>query len=104
MPSGYKMDKFKLIESKDNFMLKRKEVKGVIEAEKTPSFEEAKEEISKDFKIDKEFIAIKKIDGGYGSKKFSVNAFIYSSKEDKENTEKKPKIKTVPGQAPAPAK
>lgn len=91
----------KIQEEKENFLLKRKEIIGNLEAAKTPSFEEAKEEVSKATKADKELIVIKKVDGDYGSKTFSVKAFVYSSKEDKEKTEKKPKVKTVPGQAPA---
>jgi len=99
--------KFKILEDKNNFLLKRKEILGKIEAEKTPSFEEAKEQISQEMKAGKELVVIKKIDGGFGSKNFSVKAFVYSSKDDLEKIERKPKAKKTPGQPaeapPAPA-
>jgi len=93
----------KILEQKENFLLKRKEILARLEAEKTPSFEEVKEALSKQFKADKEAIAIKKVDGGYGLKDFRIKAFIYDSKEDKEKIEKKAKAKKAPGAAPETA-
>lgn len=96
----------KILEQKENFLLKRKEILARLEAEKTPSFEETKEALSKELKADKELIVIKKVDGGYGLKDFRVKAFIYASKEDREKTERKSKVKKIPGaqaEASAPA-
>jgi small subunit ribosomal protein S24e len=90
----------KILEQKENFLLKRKEVLARLEAEKTPSFEEAKENLAKETKADKEVIVIKKVNGGYGLKDFRVRAFIYASKEDLARTEKKPKAKKSAGAAP----
>lgn len=87
----------KILENKENFLLKRREILAIVEADKTPSFNEANELIAKDMKVDKEVVVIKKIDSDFGVKNFKIKAFIYNSKEDKEKIEKKPKEKKTAG-------
>ncbi len=79
------------LQEKENFLTKRKEVKVVIERDKNPSYEEAKQIISDEFKSDKERIIIKKVKGKFGRDTFLISAFIYDSKEDRERFEGKEK-------------
>lgn len=83
----------KILEDKENFLLKRREILARVESDKTPSFDEIRETFAKEMGVDKELVAIKKVDGGFGLKNFRVKAFIYASKEEKEKTEKKVKVK-----------
>ena len=95
---------FKNIDTKDNHLLKRKEISAILESISSPSREEVKEIISKEINADKELTIIKSIEGKFGSDNFSISALVYNSKKDMEDTEFQPKTKTVPGQAQAPAK
>jgi len=88
-----KMENFNIIEEKSNPLFKRKEVQFSIEAEVTPSNSEVEKLISEKFSTQEENIKIKKIEGKFGSKVFKVNANIYNSKQDKEDTEPKQKKK-----------
>ena len=89
----------KIIESKDNPCLRRKEISAVIEAAKTPSLEEIKEKIALHEKADKGLVVIKDLRGSFGSDKFSINALVYQNKKDMDETEPKPKAKPgAPGQ------
>lgn len=81
----------KVIEDKNNSLLKRREIKVIVEAEKNPSMQEAGKLILEHFKAQEENVAIKQIKGKFGRDTFLITANIYHSKEDKEKTE--PKIK-----------
>lgn len=99
----------KIIETKENPFLKRKEVSASLEAMKSPSKEEIKEKLALQLKSDKELTVIRDIRGSYGNNNFSVKAFIYHDKASMEQTEPKPKTKPgtqgQPAQVPAaPAK
>ncbi len=78
-----------ILEDTENFLLKRREVKVVVEADKNPTFEEAVDTIAGQFKGEKENIAIKQVKGKFGRDTFLISAFIYRNKEDKEKLEKK---------------
>jgi ribosomal protein S24E len=82
---------FKIIEDKENPLFKRREIKGEIKAEITPSRKEIKDIVSKKFSVQPECIKIKTIKGKFGRKDFSVIAKIYPSKEDKDKIEIKKK-------------
>jgi len=101
----------KIIETKENPFMKRKEVSASLEAMKSPSKEEIKEKLAQQLKSDKELTVIKDVRGSYGNNNFLVKAFIYQDKISMEQTEPKPKTKpgspgqAQPAQAPAaPAK
>jgi ribosomal protein S24E len=81
----------KLLQDKQNELLNRKEVKIVIEAGKNPTFDEATEVVSKEFKSDKEAIKVKKVMGRFGRNTFLITANIYKNKQDLEKTEPKTK-------------
>lgn len=85
-----KMD-IKITEEKENALFNRKEIKGFINSEVVPSRTETSKILSEKFKVPWENIKIKKIIGKFGSKTFSVEANIYSSKQDKDSIELKKK-------------
>lgn len=88
-----KTDKMKtqIINEKSNPLFNRKEIVLEIESEITPSYSEAEKIVSEKFKTNPESLKIKKVHGKFGSKFFVIDANIYSSKEDKEGIEAKPK-------------
>jgi len=72
-----------------NNLFNRDEVKGILEAEKNPSYEELKQEISKEIKKPIENIEVNFLKGSFGSKEFNFNAFVYDTKEDLEKLKPK---------------
>lgn len=80
-----------ILQEKQNILLKRREVKIVVEAEKNPGMQEASKIISEQFKTPEENLKVSKIAGKFGRNTFLINANIYGNKEDKEKTELKTK-------------
>ena len=83
----------KIIEDKNNELLKRKEVKIITESKTSPSIGEAVNLVSKEFKTQEDNIVIRNVKGKFGRKTFLISAFVYGSKEAKEKIERKPKKK-----------
>ena len=83
--------KTEIINEKNNPLFNRKEIILEVESEITPSHVEAEKIVSEKFKAPSETFKIKKIQGKFGSKIFQISANIYSSKEEKNNIEAKPK-------------
>jgi len=83
----------KFIEDKQNVLLKRREVKLIVESEKNPTMEGSCKLLAEHFKTTEENIAVKEIRGKFGRKTFLIEANIYNSKEDKDKTEPKKKAK-----------
>lgn len=92
-----------IIEDKQNSLLKRKEVKVIVEAEKNPTMQEAAKMIAGEFKSDEENIAVKLVKGRFGRSTFLVVANIYKSKEDKDKIEPAVKKKGKGGEEKKPA-
>ena len=90
---NFKMEQIKITNERENPLFKRKEVKISINSSITPSKQEIENIIYTKFSIDKETIAVKKVNSKFGSKTFIIDANIYSSREDKEKIEPKPKEK-----------
>ena len=88
----FKMD-IKISEEKKNPLFNRKEILASTNSEKVPSKVELTKIISEKLSSPEENIIIKKISGKFGSKTFNIIAFIYDSKEIKDATEIKPKLK-----------
>ena len=86
----------KILEEKHNHLFKRKEIKAVLESEITPSRSHVLELLSKKFEVSPENIKIKGIKGNFGVKRFSIEANIYHSKEEKNIVELKKKKETRP--------
>jgi ribosomal protein S24E len=85
------MDSINIIEEKENKVLKRKEIKAEINAQKVPNREEISELIAKKFSVEKQAVVIENINGKFGSSVFLIYAKIYSSIQDKEKIEPKSK-------------
>jgi ribosomal protein S24E len=85
----------KIIEEKQNPLFKRKEIKIIVESLISPSVKDAEKIISEKFSGSEESVKIKKVGGKFGRNTFLISANIYSSKEDKDKTEQKPKEKKV---------
>ena len=82
---------FEIIKEKENPLFGRKEIQVNLEAQITPSKDEAINSIVQKFSTNVENISLKGIHGKFGSKEFTIDANIYSSKEEKENMEPKSK-------------
>ena len=82
-----------VLEEFENTLLKRKEFLVSEEYDTNPGIERVTEEISKQFKADKEQIVVRRIISEFGKKLFKVDVFIYNSVEDKAKVEPKPKEK-----------
>ena len=87
------MENITIVSQKENPLFNRKEVELNVEANVSPKISEAEEAVAKEFSVNQENVKIKKVNGKFGSNKFLITANIYSSKEDKEKTEPKPKEK-----------
>lgn len=81
------------IQNNDNKLLKRKELQVMIKADKNPGFAEVQKKIAEHFKVDESLIAVKRIDSRFGRHEFTIEAFVYHSANDKNKTERKPKVK-----------
>ena len=79
----------KIIEDKENELLNREEVKIIVEASKTPNFEEAQNIIKQNFKAEQDLIVVKNIKGKFGRSTFLIVAFVYKDKKAKEEIEGK---------------
>lgn len=88
----------KIIEEKSNPLFKRKEIKATLESEITPSRAHVLELLSKKFDVSPENIKIKGIRGNFGIKRFSIEANVYHSKEEKDIVELKKKKESVKGE------
>lgn len=77
----------KILEDKSNDLLKRREVKIIVEESSNPSMDKARKIVAEEFKAAEEGILIKKIKGKFGRKTFLIVANIYKSNEDKKKIE-----------------
>ncbi len=69
---------------KKNELLKRREVKLVVEAESNPGFQEGVKIISKKFGASDDLIVMRGVKGKFGRHTFLIDAFIYDSLKDRE--------------------
>jgi len=87
-----------IIKDLKNDLLKRREVKLVVEAEANPGYGKALELVAEKFNANKDNIVVKELKSKFGRHTFLIDAFIYNSITDKETTEPKKKIKkAAPG-------
>ena len=85
------MKNFQIISKQENPLYNRREIEFTVDSEITPSREDIKKLISEKFSSELEATRIKGINGGFGSKTFTINANVYKSREEKENIEHKSK-------------
>ena len=83
----------KIVKEFKNDLLKRKEIQFSIEAEKNPGFEGAMKALVDKYKVSEDGVVVKHVRNNFGKKEFFVEAFIYNTKEDKDGTERKSKVK-----------
>lgn len=76
----------KITEDKRNDVFGRKEVTLVVEAEKTPGFDESKKIVSEKFSKPEENIKIRSVYGTFGNKTFEIKAYVYDSTGDLEKS------------------
>lgn len=81
----------KIIQEKENPLFKRKEILAELNSEITPKIIEVEKKLSERFSKPVENIKTKRIKGKFGSKTFRIEANIYESMEDKNQTEIKTK-------------
>ena len=85
-----------------NELLGRREVKFVLESEKTPSYPEMAKLIAENFKANEETVLLEGVKGKFGRSTFLVSASIYNTKELMEAAKKRiTKVKKVAGETPA---
>lgn len=83
-----------ILEQTENPLFKRKEISGIVKAEKAPSREDTLKLLSEKFSVPVEAIKIKNILGKFGSNNFKLEANIYGSREEKDALEIKKKKET----------
>lgn len=92
------MEQIKIIEQKENPLFNRKEIKIMINADKTPSKTDSLRVLSKRFSVSPECVAIKTIKGKFGRKEFIITANLYKSEDIKDRVEPKLKKKKEIGE------
>ena len=94
----------KILEEKDNAILKRKELLLEIDfLDKTPSNEEMKKELAKKFNTKENLVAVKQINQIFGKRTCKVKANIYNDEKSLKEIEPQPKVKEEPKKEGAPA-
>ena len=83
----------KLIKDFDNKLLKRKEIVLETSYGSNPGVTKATADVASHFKTNADLVALKKISNGFGSRHFSIEAFLYNNIEDKNKIEPKKKEK-----------
>lgn len=92
-----------IIKDLRNDLLKRKEIKIVVDAEKNPGYDNAMKLIAEQFKAKEDVVVVREVKSKFGRNTFLIEAFIYDSIEDKARIEPKKKEKKAEGASPASA-
>ena len=87
------MEKFKILSDVENPLFRRREITFETDENSVPKKENVEKMISEKFSSPSENTEIKKISGKFGSKTFHISAFLYNSKELKEEIESRPRKK-----------
>lgn len=97
--------KLEIKNKKNNPLLSRIEVSGVLTFEgATPSNAQVAQDIAAQLKVEPSVVKMKKITTGVGSNQADFTAFVYSSKEELDRIEPKPKKQLEKEQKAAEAK
>ena len=88
------MEKFKIIEERENPLFRRKEIRIGIDSEVSPNRAEILNLISEKFSVPESHVQIRKVQGKFGAKSFTIEANIYSSEKEKTDVELKKKKDT----------
>ncbi|MDD3263701.1 MAG: hypothetical protein PHT94_02295 [Candidatus Nanoarchaeia archaeon] len=81
----------KLVNStkRDNPLMKRVQYVVELDAEKTPSRKETREFLSKELKIKKDTLVLRKLEGKFGSRKVLATVYSYENEEYMNKIEEK---------------
>jgi len=85
----------KVLNDFKNDLLKRRELKTVVEASSTPSFVSSAKMIAEQFKASEDVVVVRGIYGKFGRNTFLIESMIYDTAKDKERIEPKKKEKKV---------
>ena len=85
--------KTKILEDVKNPLFNRREIVLELDSESTPNREKLISLFAHEFKAPEGTIVVQKIQGNFGSKKFTISLKIYSSESEKLRIEPKPKEK-----------
>lgn len=91
-----------IIKDFKNDLLKRREVKLIINAEKNPGIISATKMIAEHLKATDDVVVVKELKSKFGMDSFLIDAFIYNSIHDRERAEPKKKLKKVEAAPAAP--
>lgn len=80
-----------IINETENSLFNRKEITASVKSESSPKREDVIEELAKKYSTELDNIKIKGIKGNFGSNEYKVEANIYSTKEERDDTEGKKK-------------
>jgi ribosomal protein S24E len=81
-----------------NELLKRTEVLASLESKGNPGIAGVAKLVAEKFKAAENQVAVKTVEGQFGTGMFLINAFVYDSEDIKNKTEPKKKEKKAPGQ------
>jgi len=96
--------KFNATEEKENKLLHRKEVKGILTYEKeTPAKEQLQLNLASHYGADKELVVIERIRNIFGARQASICLKVYETPESLKKYEKEPKKKEAKAAGAAPA-
>jgi ribosomal protein S24E len=88
----------KITEKREEELLSRTAIKAHIIFDKaTPSKEEIKKALVSELKADENLLVVKDAYTSFGSSEADINAYVYTSKEEMDKIEPKPKKKAKPG-------
>lgn len=85
------MTELNILSQEKNSLFDRKEVQAIIKSGITPNKLDLIKALAKKLSTQEDNIKIKSVTSKFGSDSFDIRANVYSSKEDKNNTEKKTK-------------
>ncbi|MEK6850500.1 MAG: hypothetical protein AABX85_02915 [Nanoarchaeota archaeon] len=89
----------KVITDFRNDLLKRREVKVIVESQSNLGFQNSLSTTAQQFKAKEEVIVVKAVKSKFGRNTFLIEAYIYDSVKDKDSIEPRKKIKkAAPGQ------
>lgn len=80
-----------------NDLLKRREIKILINSESNPGFANAVKLVAEGCKAEPERVVVKNLKSKFGRNTFLLDSFVYDSVADKERIEPKVKVKKAAG-------
>ena len=82
-----------IIEDKKNDLLKRREIKFILESDSNPGIACCLKSVVDKFKVSEGTIVIRAVKNNFGTRKFVCEVFIYDSEKDRERFEPRKKVK-----------